>query len=186
MGNIRLYGSTSGYTEIAPPAVGLNNTLTLPTDSLQSGLVLITTQAFSAVSAVAINSCFTSTYDNYRIVARLKGSTASQALTWRFRAAGADIYTASYYYNRGGTYTNSAGYAVLGVIGDASNWGVWTADMNFATPQSLVALSGAYTNGNVSQELCSLSYNGATPDGFDAYPSTGNMTGTISIYGYRN
>ena len=31
MGNLRLYGNTSGYTEIESPDVGLNGTLTLPT-----------------------------------------------------------------------------------------------------------------------------------------------------------
>ena len=30
MGNVRLYGSTSGYTELAPPAVAGDNVLTLP------------------------------------------------------------------------------------------------------------------------------------------------------------
>lgn len=31
MGNLRLYGATSGYTEIASPDEGTNGTLTLPT-----------------------------------------------------------------------------------------------------------------------------------------------------------
>ena len=33
MGNLRLYGSTSGYVEIAPPAVAGTTTLTLPSTS---------------------------------------------------------------------------------------------------------------------------------------------------------
>ena len=31
MGNLRLYGATSGFTEIASPDIGINGTLTLPT-----------------------------------------------------------------------------------------------------------------------------------------------------------
>jgi hypothetical protein len=30
MGNVRLYGATSGYVEIAPPDIGTNSTVTLP------------------------------------------------------------------------------------------------------------------------------------------------------------
>jgi hypothetical protein len=43
MGNIRLYGSTSGYTELAPPAVAPDGVLSLP-----SGTGTIATQAFVA------------------------------------------------------------------------------------------------------------------------------------------
>lgn len=41
MGNVRLYGSTSGYTELAPPAVAPDGVLALP-----SGAGTIATEAF--------------------------------------------------------------------------------------------------------------------------------------------
>ena len=41
MGNIRLYGSTSGYTELAPPAVAGDNTLILPANGFGKVLQVV-------------------------------------------------------------------------------------------------------------------------------------------------
>ena len=40
MGNIRLYGDTSGYVEIAPPAIGSNSTITLPASGSLASVIL--------------------------------------------------------------------------------------------------------------------------------------------------
>lgn len=40
MGNIRLYGDTSGYVEIAPPAIGTNSILTLPSSGSLASVIL--------------------------------------------------------------------------------------------------------------------------------------------------
>jgi hypothetical protein len=55
MGNVRLYGSTSGYTELAPPAVAGDNTLTLPANGF--GKVL---QVVSATYATNVSTTSTS------------------------------------------------------------------------------------------------------------------------------
>lgn len=46
MGSIRLYGATSGYLELQAPDVAPDATLTLPSDSVQPGLVHLHTETF--------------------------------------------------------------------------------------------------------------------------------------------
>ena len=72
---VKINGATSGSVTLAAPATGSDVTLTLPAAAgtaattayadTAGGLQLITTQTFSAVSAVNVNNCFTATYSNY-------------------------------------------------------------------------------------------------------------------------
>lgn len=58
MGNIRLYGSTSGYTELAPPAVAGDNTLTLPAHGFGKILQVVSTaktDTFSSASSSLVD-----------------------------------------------------------------------------------------------------------------------------------
>jgi hypothetical protein len=56
MGNIRLYGSTSGYTELAPPAIAPDGVLSLPT-----GVGTLATEKQSATNTVTTSQTTTST-----------------------------------------------------------------------------------------------------------------------------
>jgi hypothetical protein len=63
----------------------------------KSGLVLLNTTSFSAVSSVSLaQDTFTSTYDNYRILFRVTSGSASNWLTLRFRTAGTDNTSSTY------------------------------------------------------------------------------------------
>ena len=50
------------------------------------GLVYVAGTAFSAASSVSVNNCFTSTYDNYRIMMRITNSAAVN-MQWRVRGS---------------------------------------------------------------------------------------------------
>ncbi len=66
-------------------------------DGLSSGaLTLITTQSFSAASAVNVNNCFSATYDNYKVHIQFSASSGSTTLQFRFRAGGNNDATAGY------------------------------------------------------------------------------------------
>lgn len=56
MGNVRLYGATSGYTELAPPAVAPDGVLTLP-----SGTGTISKEKESSTASVLTQQGTTST-----------------------------------------------------------------------------------------------------------------------------
>jgi hypothetical protein len=64
MGNLRLYGSTSGYTELAPPAVAPDGVLSLPSGTgtlltAEGGKVLQVVRAATATSTSTTSTSFT-------------------------------------------------------------------------------------------------------------------------------
>jgi hypothetical protein len=66
-----------------------------------SGLTLINTTSFSAVSSQSFDDVFSATYDNYKIFYRyLKATTTSDAQL-RMRVSGADNTSANYKYHYG-------------------------------------------------------------------------------------
>lgn len=190
---VRLNGSTSGYVELAAPAVAGTTSLELPTDSIKPGLVLVAAESFSAVSSVSVNNCFTATYENYRITMRVEQSNAADA-QFRVRVGGVDLTTATYsdgsIFNSfttslgagGGTgktfiylATTTAGgsaYIAYDVLSPqaAQNTGVVIGGVNSA--------SAGFTAGRVN--------NTTSYDGFTVYPSAGTFTGSLRIYGLRN
>lgn len=199
MGNLRLYGSTSGYVEIAPPAVGGSQVLTLPTDSVQPGLVLVNKTDFSAVSSVSLNNVFSATYDNYLItITEVVGSTVARC-RYRLRAAGVDAST-SYYF----------GY--FGVTSWATSTVVGSVDANQPYPQAGLVASASKSSAfvevsspfkvsvtSLTERVVDTRSSGGTStfgggfhdsatsfDGFTIFPSTGTFTGTVRVYGYRN
>jgi hypothetical protein len=73
------------------------------------GLTLINTTSFSGVASQAINSVFSATYINYRIVMNIVGSTASN-IRFKMRVAGTDN-SGSYYWIYTGNRDDGSGYA---------------------------------------------------------------------------
>ena len=202
MGNIRLYGSTSGYTELAPPAVAPDGVLSLPTGTgtlatqASVGLVKIVDQSFTAVSSVSVNNCFTSAYENYRITIVGTGS-ADQGMNLRYRASGADDSGANYrrqalgadsttvYGDRAtgttfalvGNFTPDRGSLAMDVF--SPNLAVNTTHFSHITARG----GGALINMQILNGALSTS---TQYDGFTIYPASGTITGTLRVYGYQN
>jgi hypothetical protein len=213
MGNIRLYGSTSGYTELAPPAVAPDGVLALPSgtgtlatqayvdtaeaDAIAAGgLVHINTTTFSAVSSVSLNNVFTSDYENYKIIFRTLLASSNQELQMRLRVSGTDSttgYNAQYIYATAttvGAGNNTTSYGQIAYIG-SSNWNL--SDMTLSGPA--LSQSSSYiclttymnTTANIRQEQWYGLHTTATAyDGATFSLDSGTMTGTIRIYGYKN
>lgn len=198
-GNIRLWG-TSGYVELAAPNTATNQVLTLPTDSVQPGMVLISSQGVSGGSTVSFNNVFSSSYENYRIEAWFTTSSAID-LRMRLRSVGTDNSNSSYHY--GGIRTTSAG-TVNGYGGGGQNyWGVVSAtgtnlpavfSIDVLQPQTanftVMSGTGSGYAGGVAQysgEYVGGQFIATTSfDGFTVYPSSGTISGSIRVYGYRN
>jgi hypothetical protein len=213
MGNIRLYGSTSGYTELAPPAVAPDGVLALPSgtgtiatqayvdtaeaDAIAAGgLVHINTTTFSAVSSVSINNVFTSDYENYKIIFRTLLASSNQELQMRLRVSGTDSttgYNAQYIYATAttvGAGNNTASYGQIAYIG-SSNWNL--SDMTLSGPalsqsSSYICLSTYMnTTANIRQEQWYGLHTTATAyDGATFSLDAGTMSGSLRIYGLKN
>lgn len=175
-------------TQVQPPASDL------------AGMFLITKQDFSAASAVNVNNCFSSTYDNYRVAVRVTAATADGYAQLRMRAAGTDATTA--YHTAIPTMTD-AGAATNPIY--ASNAGILylseldtTADPDAASvvevfspalaARTLFTIGSSYflRSGGFLAGLGGGIHKTATAyDGFTLLASAGAITGTLSVYGYR-
>jgi hypothetical protein len=197
MGSVRLYGATSGYLELQAPDVAPDAALVLPSDSLQPGLVHLHTESFSAQSSVSIDDVFSATYDNYWVTWVVDEAAVSVArgLRFRFRASGADDTTSQYRMyrdeiNSSGTVTNNTylqsvlyagGTGASGGSGFMCNFDIGSP---FKTERSY--LNAAYTSPGVGG-VASLTMNTNTSyDGFTVFLTAETMTGSVSVYGYRN
>lgn len=104
MGNVRLYGATSGYTELAPPAVAGDNTLTLPAHGFGKVLQVVSTAktdiwtssatSFTAVTGLSASITPTATTSKILIMAQLSvgGQSANHSGFWKMTRGGTDIY----------------------------------------------------------------------------------------------
>lgn len=199
MGNLRLYGSTSGYVEIAPPAVAGTTVLTLPTDSVQPGIVLVSSNSFSAAASVSLNNCFSGTYDNYRVMIRATCSNG-QDLDFRLRLSGTDA-TSAYSRQAFAAYsgastlawqeTSQAAARLVTVNNVSGGWASIDIYSPFiATPTAFISTSSKdNSSANAIDIFGALHATATAYDGLTVLPNPtqgGTMTGSIRIYGYRN
>jgi hypothetical protein len=161
-----------------------------------SGLVYVT-QASMSSSATAINNCFTSTYQNYRVVIAQTGTTSGQTVYLRLRVGGVDDFSTNYYFSH--WYTTSAGASGMdsASASDAFRMGyTGTADpitetvLDISFPQQavitlLTMMRNEFDGGSYVQRNGGCRFTTTTQfDGFDIFGSS-SLTGTIYVYGYR-
>ena len=156
-----------------------------------SGLTLINTTTVSAVASQSFNDVFTSTYDSYRLVVQVTGTTTA-SLTIRFRVGGVDTTSSSYY----------SGQLYVGVQ-SALTFGNTNANLTTSIPVGYTA--NGFRSGmsvdihapNLAQRTSThgttagawLAVNGGLLDNATVYDgftliTGGTITGTISLYGY--
>lgn len=190
------YRAVQGLREVVPTSVtvtGVGSSGSVGTDGKVT---------FGTAASVSVNGCFTSSYDNYRIVFTLDSSANSAEFDFRLRAAGTD--------------NSSSNYAWVRVLVNGNNGSVngSSSTTSLTTLWRLVPVSGTYTSGATLDVLMpkNASYNtvvsgsglyfdtlatnwsggnnwGVTSvttsyDGFTVFPSTGTVTGFVTVYGY--
>ena len=192
---LKLNGSTSGYVELVAPAVAGTTTLTLPTDSIQPGLVLITSQSFSAVSTVSVNNCFSTTYDIYKIMLNASNSTAGIDIRMRFSSGGVDDSSSTYLgqeiYGENATVAGGRVSGTSSLAGALNSAGLSCYAYDIFSPalseETQFIYVGKYGYGGASAIMGSGNHAVSSPfDGFTLFIGTGTMTGNLKVYGYRN
>lgn len=156
------------------------------------------TVSFSAASSVSLNDVFNSTYTNYKIVLQLD-SSATTEINMRLRVGGSDASGASYsraaylirntgtlatYFCSGGgtSWVVTTNYAAE----DASSVAVDLFEPFLAKKTRLVGLAHAADGTSYFGVWNASSYQASTSfTGFSFFPGTGNITGTVSVYGYN-
>lgn len=176
-----------------PTASGSGMDLITPTSVAGSGVTLSGgVVSFSAATTASVNGCFTTTYEQY-LVQCIVNISATTSVNFRLRLAGTDSVTGYRYAT--GVVTTSAIQFNAG--SNAASTGI-VADL----VASQRAMTNTVINGpalaaqtNAQLDYTALNYRGygfvthdvATAyDGFSLIAPSGNITGTLRIYGLRN
>jgi hypothetical protein len=167
-------------------------------------LSLIRTVSFSSAtsaSPVSVAGVFTSDYDNYRVVLKYT-ATASGSTAFQFLNSGGVVSGAFY---RGQT-SRSFEDVVDGISNfNTSSWGNFAYSFGTNTSYSTLSCDIVSPNLNTPSSATTnfycdnvgypsnLTMNGGfmyaaqgVMTGFRIYPNSGNITGSLSVYGYRN
>ena len=186
--------NVEAYTGSAWTTVGLSGLVPVaPTSIANSGGSASTsgyTTTFTGVSSISLNGVFSADYDNYRIMVRHTGST-SYGFRIRLRASGTDASGNDYrnqqiYTSGSATVLGAYNASTQGEIGpggtNAVLLGADIQDPNRSAQTGVVGQSardGDFSNFGIVHTLSSAY------DGFTLFPSTGTLTGVVSVYGYR-
>jgi hypothetical protein len=156
-------------------------------------LVLITTSSPSNAASASFDNVFTSTYRHYFVQTMLSGAGAN--LMWRFRASGSDNTTTNYATQKmqarnttiSGVRVTSADEIELGAVrGDISPCNIWVFSPQ-AAQRSYVQSANSDSLSTVSLELDHGVFADTTQfDGFKIFADSGNITGTINVYGIED
>ena len=165
-----------------------------------AGLVPLASSTFSAVASVSVDNCFSSTYANYLITYRQTNvSAAAAVLSMRLRVGGAESTGVHYtthrligYSSTVSTSNNPTG-AQTWYIANTGNsyptYGMFTM-MMFApaeTKTTVARLDGQNHDGNFVVYANAYTHSATTAyDGFTFYVSSGNISGTLNVYGMVN
>jgi hypothetical protein len=199
------YVSGGTATRIHANLLEIQNSAGTPTSTIRSdgsvtgeltgGLVHINTTDFSAVALINIDNVFTSTFKNYKII---MDSTSSGSLDFflKFRTSGVTNSNANYQVQTfiytgtsvgGSRVTNQtsarlrdANVARQSIVMDFFNPAVATAT------SSIMQESANYNGTDIDVVCFSLGFNATTIfDGIQFFVGSGNMTGRVQIFGYK-
>lgn len=163
-----------------------------PTSRLGGGgLDYITSSTFTTASTVSVDGCFSSTYDNYRVVVRATGSTTIQSCATRLRVSGTDSSTGYRWYRVDSNSTvggggNTADTGANMVYVNSTYRSSWFIDFAFPAVAEITGMSWIGYRPDDYQSTGSCIHTVATAyDGFSIIPASGTITGSLAVYGYR-
>jgi len=195
-----------GYFDVSTLANGVTTNLTpglakmIPTSvTVGSGSASVSTAGtvtFSGATHVQINGCFTSAYENYQILINPTGSAGS--LTQITLSVNGTQITSATGYSNTFTYNQYGSTAVAGLSNNATSAWVISAVNTDNTQSQIIDLFGPQTTKGKTGRFFA-NYIGTyvamggirnpittSCDGFRYAPQSGNVSGTITVYGYNN
>ena len=184
------YPESSDY--VADGATAMENIAT-QVDS-KTGLIVMSSQSFTAVSSLTIDGCFTSTFRNYRLVINIVGSSNGANLIGQLRSSGSTDTSANY--NRNGWYYVGATFDDLSSTSQTGMYlGAWSTTayspitLDIIVPNEAtttrVLHNAAQSDSNLLLNLHHYINTSTAYDGIHLAPSAGNMSGHIGIYAYE-
>lgn len=189
-----------GATAIATLGQDIDTAMNTALGTKKSGLVLLNTTSFSGVASQSVNSVFSSTYRNYFLMCDITAATTTGSLTLKLRASGVDTST-NYKSNRAYAVTTS-----IGANGDVAGTDEWYLTQTRGTvaaeqdrtlfqmdiyrpnlaAETMFVGRGLFFDADTYQTIISGNQTDATQfDGFTII-ATGNITGSVSVFGYNS
>lgn len=180
-----------GASAIRSLGSAIDTSLNTALGTKKAGYVLLSTTTFSASSGQGFNNVFNSTYDNYQIYLNISSASGSPSIRFRLRVGGVTATGSNYAY----AHTKNA-YTTSNTAdgGNSTSWawayyGVAPTNARFEILSPFLAQrTGCVGQVQTSADIWHM---GATHtlatsyDGFEFYPDSGTITGTISIYGVQ-
>jgi hypothetical protein len=192
-------------------AVGANDTV-LTADSTAatglkwaapapSGLTLINSTTFSGASSVSLDNVFTATYANYLVQTNFTSSgSTDQMLSMRLRVGGVDNTGADYIFDGtraypaavayfGGTLTSFQLHNISTVNANNASHTFQLFNPAVANRTQIHSMGHGYTSvtfGTNSIHMSGSESDSTAYDGFTLFVTSGNIAGTVKIYGYKS
>lgn len=168
------------------------------TPATSSGsVVFIKKVDFTSASTIDFSDSFSSTYDNYWLSGTFT-STDNGDLNFRYRVSGSDNSTSNYHFQLAdilGTGTNIARITSqsAGRLCGIKTGGATQSLSSFlyapylSKGKNWINNAAVYNDANIYINQISGGFSAATSfTGLTVYPSSGTVTGTLYIYGYKN
>lgn len=148
---------------------------------------------FSAITSLSLDGVFTSDYSNYMISIRHLSSVAFPSLNVRWRLSGTDASGSNYSFQTlsadsatvGGSRTTSATSGALAYSSNAQRSGSNVFVFGPGLAQATVSRSVSGAGDGNAWIIDSMTLHGVATgyDGFTLFPSSGNLTGALAVYG---
>jgi hypothetical protein len=157
------------------------------------------TVTFSGASSVSLNDVFNATYTHYKIIIDIKNTTTSSSCNMRMRVSGADNSSSNYVNQRltveSATVSSSRPAAttswtnVINTSNTISDMSVLELSNAFQTDSTqLITTRMTGMNSDATAQFSTTAYGMTVTTsytGFTLISNSSNISGTISIYGYR-
>ena len=167
-----------------------------------SGLVYVTEASATTGQTLSVNNCFTSTYDNYRLVIDpfQPATTAGVGFRLRLRAGLSDATGADYFFGLMGLYVDGSSANTVGNAQTTLDTGIFNTTNTLSLGSSVIdvirpqkadrtffMINGILYAGQFGGRAGFGEHNLTTAyDGFTLLTSTGNITSAkVRVYGYR-
>lgn len=154
--------------------------------------------SFTSAASISLNNVFTTAYKNYKVLVNISGTSTTNQLFLRLRAAGTDVAGSAYFQGgwiiraNGTTGTFSVSSFNTFVINDLISGYDYGSEYTIYRPREtcLTAITGQNLAIN-SAQYSNISISGAQGtsaayDGFSLIASSGNVSGTVQVYGFND
>ena len=160
-----------------------------------SGLVYITNTTLSAAATISVNNCFSSTYDNYKIILTEISPSIQNDIRFSFSTGGTINSTSNYWMSN--TFISGTSISVneessqtsfrCTFTSGGSNSYAWLEVVDpFRTANTYVLEQGlGYAGAIINRNFVGFFNTTTSFDGFKLSVASGTVSAKVNVFGYR-